>query len=159
MNIIIPRKYAKKYANIDEELEILVCPIQSDLMSAHEILGFGNEKFDTCAMTLNDIIELDELKNKLFQAYMEYKGDEMKDGKEIDNMLRDELKEMTMKAMDQKEYNGIVERMKHAAKSGRDSIRITNVSQCVIRKLESEGILVSGVALLDKGTLYILSWM
>lgn len=74
-------------------------------------------------------------------------------------MLRDELEEITMKARNQKEYDEIIERMKHAAKSGRDSIRITNVSQCVIRKLESEGILVSGVALLDKGALYILSWM
>ena len=74
-------------------------------------------------------------------------------------MLCNELKEITMKAIDQKEYDEIVEKMKVAAKLGKCNIRITNVSQCVIRKLESEGILVSGVALLDKGTLYILSWM
>lgn len=73
-------------------------------------------------------------------------------------MLRDELKEITMKAMDQKEYDQVVKLMKHAANSGRYYARVSNVSQCVIEKLECEGISLSGVTLSDEGTLCILSW-
>lgn len=74
-------------------------------------------------------------------------------------MLRDELKEMTLQAMDQKEYNDIVEKMKDAAKLGLNYIEVSNINGCVIRKLRSEGILICDISTKDKECLYHLSWI
>ena len=74
-------------------------------------------------------------------------------------MLRDELKEITMRAMDQKEYDDVVKLMKHAANSGRCTIEVLDISYTVITKLDSEGIFVDGGMYSDEGTKYILSWM
>lgn len=74
-------------------------------------------------------------------------------------MLRDELKEMTIKTMDQKEYNEVVEKMKVAAKSGKGQIHVARISDCVIEKLTNEGIFISEMLSLGYDKLYLLSWM
>lgn len=74
-------------------------------------------------------------------------------------MLRDELKEMTMKAIDQKEYDEIIEKMKVAAKSGKGQIHVARISDCIIEKLTNEGIFISGMLSLGYDKLYLLSWI
>lgn len=74
-------------------------------------------------------------------------------------MLRDELKEITIKAMDQKEYDEVVEKMKVAAKSGKVQIHVARISDCVIEKLTNEGIFISEMLSLGYDKLYLLSWM
>lgn len=74
-------------------------------------------------------------------------------------MLRDELKEMTMKAVDQKEYDEIVGKMKVASKSGKGNIHVAHISDCIIEKLTNEGIFISGMLSLGCDKSYLLSWM
>lgn len=74
-------------------------------------------------------------------------------------MLRDELKEITMKAIDQKEYDEIIKEMKVAAKSGKGQIRMANISDCIIEKLTNEGIFISEMLSLGYNKLYLLSWV
>lgn len=78
-------------------------------------------------------------------------------------MLRSELKGITFKYMDEnkqfkEEYDTIVTMLKSVAEDGRTSLRVKDISPCVLKKLHNEGIRWNTVQGLDT-MIYDLTWM
>lgn len=78
-------------------------------------------------------------------------------------MLRDKLEYITLEVVNRNkvfkiEYDAIVERMEEAAESGLNCINVSDISKCVIRKLRSEGIVVSCLPTENEERLYKLIW-
>lgn len=78
-------------------------------------------------------------------------------------MLRDKLEYITLEVVNRNkvfknEYDVIVERMEEAAELGLNYINVSDISKCVIRKLRSEGIVVSCLPTENEERLYKLIW-
>lgn len=78
-------------------------------------------------------------------------------------MLRSELIKLTLKAVDENielkmEYDNLVQILKHAAAKGNCSLRVNNVSYCVLKKLHNDGIR-SKIIKDEDNTVYELTWM
>ena len=78
-------------------------------------------------------------------------------------MLRSELTELTLKAIDKNielkmEYDNLVQMLKHEAAKGNCSLRVNNVNACVLKKLHNDGIRSKTIRD-ENNTVYELTWM